>query len=318
MKLIKAINFSKKIALISHISPDGDTCGSALALYKALELYGKSPSIFCENQLSAHLKTLKFSENYCQDSDESFDLAISVDCADFSRMGKCCRIFDDASQTANVDHHITNENYGNINIVEGSASATAEVVYKIICQMNQEKNCINRDIAQLLYTAIVTDSGGFTFSSVSSQTHKIASELIKFDINASKICEVFLKNITHNVFLLKNLVLSNAKFFEDNKIGLIYFSKENFEKTNTDDECTTGIINSIRNVEGVEIAVSIVDTATPNSFKVSLRTSDNVDASRIAMFFGGGGHKNASGCRVSGYFEDVKDKLLKVCRDYLY
>ncbi|MEG1608779.1 MAG: bifunctional oligoribonuclease/PAP phosphatase NrnA [Clostridia bacterium] len=316
-KLITAINNSTKIALISHISPDGDTCGSALALLRALELFGKSPSIFCENTLSKNLKTLKFSEKYCQESNEIFDLAIAVDCADFSRMGACSNIFQRARHTVNIDHHKTNDNYAEINIVEGGVSATAEVAFKIISALNDIKNCMDDDVARLLYTALVTDSGGFTFSSVSSQTHDIASKLIKFDINASAICEVFLKNITYNVFTLKNLVLSGAKFFDNNKIGFIYFSKENFEKTNTDDECTTGIINNIRNVEGVKIAVSIVETDTPNSYKVSIRTADSVDASRIAMYFGGGGHKNASGCRVSGFFEDVKDKLLKVCRDYL-
>lgn len=316
-KLINAINSAKSIALISHISPDGDTCGSSLALYHAFELLGKSPKIFCDDKLSNNLNSLPFNENYLQESNSSFDLVIAVDCGDFSRLGQCVKIFNNASITANVDHHKSNENFADINIIDPKASATAEIIYDILSKINETKTCIDNDVAKLLYTAIITDSGGFTFSNVSSKTHYIASQLIKYDIKASEICEIFLKNIDINVFRLKNAVLSQAKFFENNKIGLIYFSKELFDSTNTNESNTVGIINNIRNIVGVEIAVSIAQIDHSNSYKISIRTSDNVDASRIAMFFGGGGHKNASGFRLNGFYEDIKDKILKVCRDYL-
>ena len=108
---------------------------------------------------------------------------------------------------------------------------------------------------------------------------------------------------------------SNAKFFCDNKIGMIVFTQEDFKSTGTSPDNTEGAINFIRDIKGVEVAVAITELAANNSFKVSIRTSDNVDASRITMVFGGGGHKNAAGCRISGFFEDVKDRLLKACRD---
>ncbi len=112
--------------------------------------------------------------------------------------------------------------------------------------------------------------------------------------------------------------LSKAKFFEDGKIGLIYFSQEDFLATDTAPEDTEGAINYIRDIDTVEVAAAITQTRQSNSYKVSIRTSDRVDASRIASVFGGGGHKNAAGCRISGFYEDVKDKLLKACSDELY
>lgn len=316
-KLISEIKKAEKIAIISHISPDGDTCGSSLALFRALQKLGKNVQIFCEDEIISNIALLKFREFYKRESDEIFDIAISVDCGDFGRLGKCQSIFLRAKITANIDHHQTNDGFADINLVEPHVSATAEVMYYIICELNKINECFDNDIAALLYTAIVTDSGGFTFSNVSTDTLRIASELIKYDINASKICEKFLKSISLDVFKLKNLTLSSAQFFENNKIGMIFFTNENFAKTNTNENYTTGIINAIRNVEGVELAVSMAQTSEPNFFKCSIRANDNVDAAKIANIFGGGGHKNASGFKVGGDFEDVKNRILKACVDAL-
>ena len=315
---IKAVNSSETIAIISHQNPDGDTCGSALALYRALKLYGKEKVyIFCDSNIKNSLKVLDGSEHYNECEVSKCDLAIACDCADMDRMGKYLELFNKARIRVDIDHHKTNSRYGSINFIEAGISATCEVMYKIIKALDEAHHCLDDTVAKLLYSGLVTDSGGFTFSSVSSQTHFIASELIKYDFSASDICEYFLKTVPMNTFLLRARVLSLAKFYENGKIGLIVFTQEDFDATNTSAENTEGAINFIRDVEGVEIAVAITQTPNPNNFKISVRTSDNVDSTRITMFFGGGGHKNAAGCRISGFLEDVKDKVLKACRDEL-
>ncbi|MDE5616836.1 MAG: DHH family phosphoesterase, partial [Clostridia bacterium] len=245
------------------------------------------------------------------------DLAIACDCADMDRLGKYFNLFVKSKLNVDIDHHKTNSRYGKINIIEPGVSATCEVMFKIIKALDEKKHCFDDIVAKLLYSGLVTDSGGFTFSSVSTQTHFIASELIKYNFSASDVCEYFLKSVPMNTFLLRARVLSKAKFFEDGKIGLITFTDEDFSSTGTTSDNTEGAINFIRDIAGVEIAVSITQTENPNNFKISVRTSDKVDATRIAGCFGGGGHKNASGCRISGFYEDVKDKLLKACRDEL-
>ncbi len=315
---IKAVDRSNTIAIISHQNPDGDTCGSALALYRALHLYGKKEVyIFCDSQIKDSLRVLQGSEDYNICEVGKVDLAIACDCADAERMGIYLNLFKKSAMRVNIDHHKTNERYGNINIIEAGVSATCEIMYKVISRMNQVKSCLDDGVAKLLYSGLVTDSGGFTFSSVSSQTHAVASELIKYDINASEICEHFLKNVPLNTFKLRARTLAKAKFYENDRIGMIIFTQQDFAETGTTPDNTEGAINYIRDITGVEIAVAITEMPTPYSYKVSVRTGESVDASRITMTFGGGGHKNAAGCRISGFFEDVKDKLLKACRDEL-
>ena len=318
-EFIKAVDKSDSICLISHQNPDGDTCGSALALYRALKLYGKSHAyIYCDSVFRNSLLVLEGIEDYNKLQVDKCDLAISCDCAESDRMGGYLNLFNKAKISVNIDHHKTNSKYGKINIIEPGVSATCEVMYKIIKAMDEIKPCLDNVVAKLLYSGLVTDSGGFTFSNVSNQTHEIASKLIEYDFSASDICEHFLKTVSMPVFNLRMRVLSNAKFFQDGKIGMIYFSQEDFLATNTAPEDTEGAINYIRDIDSVEVAVAITQTRQSNSYKVSIRTGDKADASRIACVFGGGGHKNAAGCRVSGFFEDVKDKVIKACSDELY
>ncbi|MDE6189422.1 MAG: bifunctional oligoribonuclease/PAP phosphatase NrnA [Clostridia bacterium] len=316
---IKAVDSSSTIAIISHINPDGDTCGSALALFRALSLYSKDKNIYllCDGNIKGNLTTLKGSEFYNQAEPDKVELAIACDCADMDRLGKFTSLFNRAKISVDIDHHKTNDRYGKINIIEAGVSATCEVMYKVLKALDKRKPCFDDDVAKLLYSGLVTDSGGFSYSNVSTQTHLIASELIKYDFKASEVCERFLKKVSMNKFLLRMRVLSKAKFFENGKIGMIIFTQEDFAATGTTVESTEGAINYVRDIDGVEIAVSITQMPQDNNYKVSVRTSDNYDASRITMQFGGGGHKNAAGCRVSGFFEDVKDKVLKACVDEL-
>ena len=317
-EFISAVDKSNTICIISHQNPDGDTCGSALALYRALKLYGKEQVyLFCDSTFRSTLRVLEGIDEYNKVSIDKCDLAIACDCAEYDRMGGYLDLFNKAKCKVNIDHHKTNSRYGNINIIEAGVSAACEIMYKVIKALDEKKPCLDDTVAKLLYSGLVTDSGGFTFSSVSNQTHEIASQLIKYNFSASDICEHFLKSVSLNVFNLRMRVLSKAKFFEDNKIGMIFFMQEDFVATGTTSDDTEGAINYIRNIDTVEVAVAITQTKQDNSYKVSIRTSDRVDASRIASVFGGGGHKNAAGCRISGFFEDVKDKLLKACRDEL-
>lgn len=317
-EFINAVDRSNIICIISHQNPDGDTCGSALALYRALKLYGKEKVyLFCDSTFRSSLQVLEGIDEYNKVQIERCDLAIACDCAEYDRMGGYINLFNNAKRKVNIDHHKTNSRYGNINIIEAGISAACEIMYKVIKALDEKNPCLDDTVAKLLYSGLVTDSGGFTFSSVSNQTHEIASQLIKYNFSASDICEHFLKSVSPNVFNLRMRVLSKAKFFENNKIGMIFFMHEDFVATDTTADDTEGAINFIRDIETVEVAVSITQTKQNNSYKVSIRTSDKVDASRIASVFGGGGHKNAAGCRVSGFFEDVKDKLLKACKDEL-
>lgn len=316
-RFISAIDKANTIALFSHVNPDGDTCGSALALYRALKMYGKTPYIFCDGKFNDKLQYL---DGLCLYNSEQFvkcDVSVAVDCADLARIGNYANEFLSCKYRIFVDHHGTNDKKGDLNIVEPDAAATAEVVFDIINAMNERKNCMDATVAKLLYCALVTDSGGFSFSSVTQKTLSVASELITYGFKANEIFDNFIKKCSHNLFDLKNRVLSKAKFYFDDQVAGIFFMPEDFESTGTTEADTDGIINNILNVIGVKIAFSVTQIGRSMQYKVSFRTVDGINAAEMAQTFGGGGHKNAAGCRLSGYFEDVKDKILKTCGDYI-
>lgn len=310
LKLIKAINSANTIALFSHINPDGDTVGSAVALYFALKTYGKQPFLFCESQISSKIVVMEGIENYNAQSLPKYDLAIAVDCSDLSRVGNMYGEYEKCIVKACVDHHETNPNFAQINVVEPNASATAEVMYKLIVGL--DKNLIDNKIAKLLYSALITDSGCFSYSSVSSQTHAIASELIKYDIDASKLCEYYTKMLPKKVFDLRMMALSNTKFYYNDKVAIILFTQEMFALTHTGKEFTDGTINELININEVEIAIAMTEV-NDKLFKCSVRTSENYNSADIALAFGGGGHNRAAGFALSGYLEDVKDKIIREC-----
>lgn len=316
-QFINAINKADTVALFSHVSPDGDTCGSALALFRALKMYGKTPYIFCDGVFNRRMQYLDGLDEYNKYDFKKCDAGIAVDCADLARIGQYTNDFLSCKYKIFVDHHATNDKKGDLNIVHPEAAATAEIAFDLISAMNEIKPCLDDIVAKLLYSALVTDSGGFSFSSVTNKTLSVAAQLINYNFKANEIFDNFIRKIDYRVFDLKNRVLSNTKLYEDGQIAGIVFLPQDFEITQTTEGDTEGIINNILNIIGVRVAFSITQIKNSMQYKVSFRSDDSVDSSRIAMTFGGGGHKNAAGCRISGYFEDVKDKVLKACRDHL-
>lgn len=307
---IKEIKRANTIAIISHINPDGDTVGSSLAIFKALKMYGKKPYIFCDDAIDGKISVLSGVENYNSQRLEKYDLSIAVDCGDTERMGYSISEFKKGKIKLAIDHHKTNNKYGDINLVDTNAAATAQIATFLLDEMG----LLNEEIAKLLFCGLVTDSGGFSFSSVTSETMLAAGILLKYNINGFKIFEYFLKKIDFNVYKLKSKVLEATKFYDNNTIGIMTFRQVDFDETATSPANTEGIINNIINVNGVRVAVAICEVGI-NSYKVSIRTGEDVDSSRIALVFGGGGHKNAAGFRLNGFYEDVVDKILKAVRD---
>lgn len=320
-KIEKAIEFidkAKTIALICHANPDGDTICSALALAVSLEKLGKTAEVFCDDNLPVKLSFLPFSNKVNTGTLKKHDLAIAVDCSDAERFNYVGKYFNKADARLVVDHHKTNAKFADYTLCDSNASATAELIYWILKKLEKQKNIslFDQQIATLIFSGIVTDSGCFSFSNTTSETLMIASELKKFDFEADIVIYNLIKAKNVNQFRLKNKVLNNAKFFDDNQIGIITFFGNDFSETGTSSEDTEGVIIDLINVNSVKIAFSVAEVYD-KYFRVSIRTKDNLDASQIASTFGGGGHVKAAGCRLSGYYEDIVEKLLKAARDFL-
>ncbi len=307
-----------KIALFMHINPDGDCIGSVLALYMFLKKMDKDVCCFSANQEIPVPKKLQFlphSNEFNSCKDKKFDLSICLDVADPSRLGdQVFKIFLGGKTKIVIDHHVQHVDFVNIVLREHEAASTTQILYKLLCFI--DKSIIDKDIATALYAGLVTDSGAFSFSNTSKETMFVAGELISYGIDNSEINRKLIKDLTIDVFNLKNRVYSNAKFYEKNQLGIIVFRKEDFIATKTSENETEGLINGIINIDSVELAVSISEIGD-KQFKVSFRSKHNVNASACAKCFGGGGHFFAAGCRVYGYFDDVYDKILNVAKEMM-
>ncbi|HZJ58270.1 MAG TPA: DHH family phosphoesterase, partial [Clostridia bacterium] len=183
--IIQPIDRSDSIALITHMNPDGDAVGSLIALMRALDKMGKSVDAYCQDEVPGALNFLDGVARITRPIDpiKRYDLAIALDCSDRGRMGDCATIMDMATSSANIDHHISNTFYADINIVDGGASATGEMIYELVELLIDSAD---KGIAEALYTAIVSDTGGFAFSNTTAKTHRTAANLIEWGAETAK------------------------------------------------------------------------------------------------------------------------------------
>ena len=314
-EVVKQLKSANNIALFCHINPDCDTICSALALKFALQKMNKKIDVFCDGDINGDIADVYGASFINEATGERYDTAVSIDCGDQGRVGKYYHsIFKKAPVTMCIDHHQQYESFTMINYVDPHSGATAELIYLIIKEIN--KDLIDREIATLLYTALVTDTGNFSFSNTGVRTLFIASDLLSYQINNADISYHFFKEIGLRKFRLKVRGLAKAEFFENDAIGIISFSAEDFKETGTSSADSSNLVNEIVNISTVRIAVSITEVH-PHSYKVSIRTKEGVNAGKIANIFGGGGHKNAAGFMLNGFFGNVLDDILKACRDHL-
>jgi bifunctional oligoribonuclease and PAP phosphatase NrnA len=307
-QIINVINNSSKIAVTSHVQPDGDNIGSSLALCLALQKLGKKAVYVLDDNIPELYRFLKGAREVEKPSfftELDFDLVIALDCGDLERLGKVAQQIGE-TKLVNIDHHISNTRFAEINLVEENASATAEIVYKLIKSMGI---FIDKDIADCIYTGIVTDTGMFQYSNTSEETHSIAAELIIAGVNPSYMFNKIYQNSPKEKVLLLGEALKTLEFFNHDTVSCISITKAQVDSIAEEDIDTEGIVNLGRDIVGVEVAV-FLKQKEPNLFKVSLRSKSYIDVSIIAKDFGGGGHIRAAGCMITGSLASAKQQIL--------
>lgn len=290
------------------MQPDGDNVGSSLALCLALQKLGKKAVFVIDDnipELYRFLKGAREAEKPSSYAEIDFDLVIAMDCGDIERIGKVSQLIG-KTKLVNIDHHISNTKFGEINLVEENASATAEIAYKLIKSMGI---FIDKDIADCIYTGIVTDTGMFQYSNTSEETHSIAAELIIAGVNPTDIFNKIYQNSPKEKVMLMGEALKSLEFFNNDMVSCISISKAQIESIGEEDIDTEGIVNLGRDIAGVEVAI-FLKQKEPNLVKVSLRSKSYIDVSIIAKDFGGGGHIRAAGCAISGSLESAKQQIL--------
>lgn len=314
-KAVALIERSNNIVIASHINPDGDNLGSSLALTLALKKFNKKVSIIKSDIIPDTFSFLP-GIDLMQDLDNNLDdvdLFIALDCGDKDRLGDNKSILKHANNTINVDHHISNTNFGDVNIVVSDAAATGELVYYIIKEMNIE---IDQDIATNLYSAISTDTGSFKFESVTSNTHKIVAELLDTGIDKADINIKLYENMSLTRMKLFIKALTTLEILNNGKIVIMEVTQDMLEETHSSMEDTEGIIAFIRKLDTVEVAC-LMKELEEEEIKISLRTKKYADASLICEKFNGGGHKRAAGCTILKDIRTAKDLIIESIQEEL-
>lgn len=297
---------AETIGISGHIRPDGDCVGSCMALYLYLKKRypNKRIEIFLEKPADI-FNCISNIEEVISDypKREPFDVFFALDCTK-DRLGGAEPYFERAAHTVNIDHHISNANgCGMENYVAPNAGSTAEVVYGLI-----DHKLLDREIAKALYIGIIHDTGVFHYSNTSPETLRIAADLIGYDFDFPKLIDetFYEKTYVQNQILGKAVVESSLLM--DGKCIVGSVDRQTMDFYGAGPKDLDGIVNQLRITRGVEVAVFLYETENL-TYKVSLRSCGKVDVSRIATWFGGGGHVRAAGCTMNGTVRDIMDRL---------
>ena len=314
LNLRESLQGVKTAAILGHIRPDGDCIGSCLALYNYIETY------FPEIQAKVYLQEfmpeflmLPNADKIQHDISEDmvYDVCFSLDSADKERHGEYVKYFDTAKKTIGIDHHISNQGFAETHLILPDASATAEIIYELI-----GKEQLTKEIAECIYLGMAHDTGVFQYSNASPKTFRAVADLLETGIDASRIVDetFYQKSYVQNQVLGKTL--KESVLHLDGKVISGVVTRKDMEHYGVTPKALDGIVSQLRYTRGVEVAVFVYELAE-NCYKVSLRSNGKVNVSSIAGSLGGGGHVKAAGCEVSGTYEEIVEKLLKLISEQL-
>lgn len=304
-KLETMIDQAGKIVILGHVNPDGDCVGSCLAVYNYIKEWDSSRTVTVrlERVPSKFSYLSGFDAIETEAGEETYDLCICLDSSDEERLGDFKSCFDRSAKTICIDHHITNRGYAQENVIDGHASSACEVVYG---QLDESR--ISKRVAECIYTGIIHDTGVFKYSNTSRKTMEIAGRMMEKGIDFGTIIDgSFYKKTYMQSQILGRALLESITFLDGRCIFSVVRKKDmdfyGVEKSDLD-----GIVDQLRVIDGIECAIFLYETGI-HQFKVSLRSNSIVDVSRIAAYFGGGGHVRAAGCTMSGSVHDVVNNL---------
>jgi phosphoesterase RecJ-like protein len=318
-KVITCIKNNKNFLITSHTNLEGDALGSELAFYNLLKKLGKTATVINEDKLPYGYdflpyknKILKFKDNL---KNTEFDCFVVLDCSDLSRTGEVYRLNSKQNPILNIDHHISNQEFGDINWIEPHASSCSEMIYKLYKALALP---LDRDTAILLYTGILTDTGSFRYSNATSFTHQVVSELLKFNLDIPQIHKSIYENIPFEDMLLLAKILPAMRREAGGKLIWFQIKKNLLRNKKLSFDLSEQILTFGRAIKDVQVAVLFKENlGVKNEIRVNFRSQGKVDVNKIACFFGGGGHKTASGATVHGKIDHVRQKVLSKIKESL-
>lgn len=299
----KLIDESNSILLLTHESPDGDAIGSVLGFYHYLVSINKTVDMVILD-IPKVFDFLPSINRVVDNTNKTYDLGIVLDCASKERIGQKEDLFSRCKNTICIDHHISNTNYCDVNLVEGNISSCCQVVYYLFKEWNVP---VSKEIGESLISGVLTDTNGFGNNNVDKNTYNLAADILDLGVNIHNIFNKVLCKKTMSQYELMRIAMDRLEFLHDKKIAVTYILKSDFDKVGAIQGEHEGIVDIGRNVEGVEVSIFLRED---NGFTVSLRSTGTVDVSKIASSIGGGGHFMASGAKLYGTLEETKETII--------
>ena len=305
-QVVQLIEQKQRFMVTSHVRPDGDGLGSGLALYWMLRALGKEADVVLRDRVPPAYTVLPGSELVIvkEDVSESYDAAFIIECSDVDRPG-LPSLKDQF--VVNIDHHSTTVPFGEVNWIDSTAAAVGEMIYNLCKALGVE---VTKEIAECIYTALLTDTGSFHFSNTTERTLKIASELVRRGVEPARISQALFYSGSFSKIKLLGLVLSNIERDESGRIAWITLDRATMYEADACEEDADGIVNHALSIGDVE-AVAFFKELSPGAYRISLRSKGKNNVAKVAEVFGGGGHRNAAGCRIEGDFDDVRRRVIE-------
>ena len=309
-QVVELVEKKDRFAITSHVRPDGDSLGSSLGLYWLLRALDKEVEVTMRDMAPHAYQQLPGADaiRVTPAVDRPYDAVFVIECSDIDRPG----LIDLEKQfVVNIDHHSTTALFGAINWIDSTASAVGEMIYNL-CKATGVR--VTKEIAECVYTALLTDTGSFHYSNTTERTFKIASELVRTGVKPAKTAEAIFGSYQWPKIELLSLVLATAKRDETGHIAWMEQTLEMQEQTCASEEDADGFVNYPLSVAEIE-ATALFKECSPGVYRTSLRSKGDVNVAKVAEQFGGGGHRNAAGCTLKGNLDSVERQLVPLLQD---
>jgi phosphoesterase RecJ-like protein len=309
-QVVELIENKDRFAITSHVRPDGDSLGSSLGLFWLLRALDKDVEVIMRDSAPHSYQKLPGAEaiRVTPAVDRTYDGVFVIECSDIDRPG----LIDLEKQfVVNIDHHSTTELFGTVNWIDSTASAVGEMIYNL-CKATGVR--VTKEIAECVYTALLTDTGSFHYSNTTERTFKIASELVRTGVKPAKTAEAIFGSYQWPKIELLSQVLATARRDESGHVAWMRQTMEMQEQTQASDEDADGFVNYPLAVGEIE-ATALFKECSPGVYRTSLRSKGDVNVAKIAELFGGGGHRNAAGCTLRGDWDEIEQKVVPLLRD---
>ena len=316
--ICRSIKKYSHFLITAHVSPEGDALGSVLGFYNLIKKLGKQATIIIDDQLPYGYDFLPGTQHIRRLGKElkciKFDCLVVLDCADLKRTGGVYKLNHNHQPVLNIDHHISNQFFGDENWVDIEASSCSEMVYKLHKRLGL---AMDKHTALVLYTGMMTDTGSFRYANTSSSTFKAVAELLKFKVNVADVYRYTYENIPAQDIKLLLKILSKIKFFGQGRIVVFQIDQQLNRGKKPGIDLADYVLSFGRAIKGVEVvALFKKNFGTKSCQRVNLRSQGKVDVNKVAAFFKGGGHQAAAGCTIVGKFLVVRRKVIaKICQE---